>query len=124
MELGIAFQLMDDLLDYTASEADFGKSIGHDLEEGKMTLPLIHALRRCSQDERDQVAAIVEKDELSPEEFSRVVALVQRYGGIDYTVEKARSCVAACRRHLAGFPDSECKQALLNLAEYVVTRNC
>lgn len=123
MELGIAFQLMDDLLDYTASEADFGKSIGHDLEEGKMTLPLIHTLRQCSDEERRQVAVIVEKDVLTPADFSQVVALVQRHGGIEYTVEKARACVAGCRSHLAGFPDSECKRALLELAEYVVTRN-
>lgn len=123
MELGIAFQLMDDLLDYTASEADFGKSIGHDLEEGKMTLPLIHALRHCSQDERDQVAAIVEKDELSTQEFTWVTELVRRLGGIDYTIERARACVDLCRQHLAVFPDSQCKDALLELADYVVTRN-
>jgi len=123
MELGIAFQLMDDLLDYTASEADFGKSIGHDLEEGKMTLPLIHALRQCSQQDRDQIAAIVEKDELSAQEFSWVTELVRRHGGIDYTVERARGCVAACERYLSVFPDSACKRALLELAEYVVTRN-
>lgn len=123
MELGIAFQLMDDLLDYTASEADFGKSIGHDLEEGKMTLPLIHALRQCSPQEREQVASVVEKDELAADEFTRVTELVQRHGGIDYTIEKARGCIAACHRHLTVFPDSECKQALLELAEYVVTRN-
>ena len=123
MELGIAFQLMDDLLDYTASEADFGKSIGHDLEEGKMTLPLIHALRHCSPEERDQIAAIVEKDELSTQEFTWVTGLVQRTGGIDYTIERARACVDSCHRHLAVFPDSQCKDALLELAEYVVTRN-
>jgi octaprenyl-diphosphate synthase len=123
MELGIAFQLMDDLLDYTASEADFGKSIGHDLEEGKMTLPLIHALRHCSQQERDRIAAIVEQDELSPQEFTWVTELVRRTGGIDYTIERARTCVESCRQHLSVFPDSESKDALLELAEYVVTRN-
>jgi octaprenyl-diphosphate synthase len=123
MELGIAFQLMDDLLDYTASEADFGKSIGHDLEEGKMTLPLIHALQHCTAAERDQIAAIVEKDELSTQEFAWVTELVRRHGGIDYTIERARACVDSCRCHLAVFPDSQCKDALLELAEYVVTRN-
>lgn len=123
MELGIAFQLMDDLLDYTASESEFGKSIGHDLEEGKMTLPLIHALRQCTTDEREQVATIVEKDELTPAEFATVAELVRRHGGIDYTIEKARGCVDACARHLSAFPDSDCRRALLELAEYVVTRN-
>lgn len=123
MELGIAFQLMDDILDYTASEEAFGKSIGHDLEEGKLTLPLIHALRRCTEQEQSAVSAIIEKDELNPEDFHLVSGLVQKYGGIDYTVSKARSCVENCARHLSGFPAGTCKDALLELAEYVVTRN-
>ncbi|NJD37961.1 MAG: polyprenyl synthetase family protein [Geobacter sp.] len=123
MELGIAFQLMDDILDYTASEAEFGKSIGHDLEEGKLTLPLIHALRGCSEADREAVAAIIEKDELSPEDFRLVSGLVSTHGGIDYTVAKARCCVDACHEHLSCFPAGICKDALLELAEYVVTRN-
>ena len=64
MDLGIAFQLMDDLLDYTATEEEFGKSIGHDLEEGKITLPLIHTLRNCAADERERIEAVVAKDEM------------------------------------------------------------
>ncbi len=123
MELGIAFQLMDDILDYTASEAEFGKSIGHDLEEGKLTLPLIHALRSCSDADREVVTAIIEKDELSSEDFRLVSELVNVHGGIDYTVAKARRCVDACRHHLSCFPAGACKDALLELAEYVVTRN-
>ncbi|CAH2031130.1 polyprenyl synthetase family protein [Trichlorobacter ammonificans] len=124
MELGIAFQLMDDILDYTATQEQFGKSIGHDLEEGKITLPLIHTLRGCTSEEREFVAAIVQQDdELSFDDFSRVSALVQQYGGIDYTIAKARQAVDSCAFHLAAFPDSACKQALLELAEYVVTRN-
>src|SRR5512138_2108433 len=64
MDLGIAFQLMDDTLDYVADEKEFGKSIGHDLEEGKITLPLIETLKRCSAAEREIVGCIVEKEEL------------------------------------------------------------
>lgn len=123
MELGIAFQLMDDLLDYTASEEAFGKSIGHDLEEGKMTLPLIHTLRGCADDERATVASIVEKDLLSDEDFSVVSTLVQTYGGIEYTVARARHSIENCVQHLSSFPAGTCKNALLDLAEYVVTRN-
>lgn len=123
MELGIAFQLMDDLLDYTASEEAFGKSIGHDLEEGKMTLPLIHTLRGCTEDERNAVAAIIDKDELSADDFSMVSKLVQTYGGIDYTISRARRCIENCTHHLSSFPAGTCKDALIDLAEYVVTRN-
>lgn len=123
MELGIAFQLMDDTLDYVASEEEFGKSIGHDLEEGKMTLPLIHALRSCTAAERAVIEAVVAQDEVSVDDFNRVSALVRQYGGIEYTVEKARQAVSSCSRHLACFPESACKSALFELAEYVVTRN-
>lgn len=124
MDLGIAFQLMDDILDYTATEEQFGKSIGHDLEEGKITLPLIHALKQCTKEETGFITEIVQQeDELSYEDFSRVSALVKHYGGIDYTITQARKAVDACTLHLEQFPDSVPKQALLELAEYVVTRN-
>jgi len=123
MELGIAFQLMDDLLDYTATQEEFGKSIGHDLEEGKITLPLIHTLRSCTEQERELIAGIVSSDELSFDDFSQVSQLVDRYGGIEYTVAKARQAVDACASHLTIFPESVCKHALLELADYVVTRN-
>ncbi|MDY0300485.1 MAG: polyprenyl synthetase family protein [Trichlorobacter sp.] len=124
MDIGIAFQLMDDILDYTATEEQFGKSIGHDLEEGKITLPLIHALRQCTEDEISFITEIVQQeDELSYEDFSKVSALVKQYGGIEYTIAQARKSVDTCAAHLGVFPDSATKKALLELAEYVVTRN-
>ena len=123
MSLGIAFQLMDDILDYVATEEDFGKSIGHDLEEGKITLPLIHTLRHCTAAERVMIAAVVEKDEMTLEEFRLVSGMVHQYGGISYTVDSARRYINDCRSHLAHFDDSPVSSALLELADYVVTRN-
>ena len=123
MDLGIAFQLMDDILDYIATEEDFGKSIGHDLEEGKITLPLIHTLRQCSEEERTIIAAVIEKDEMSLEDFRDVSGLVKRYGGIDYTVDAARRYIAGCTAHLADFSQCQIKDALLELSDYVITRN-
>jgi octaprenyl-diphosphate synthase len=122
MELGIAFQLMDDILDYTASEEEFGKSIGHDLEEGKMTMPLIYALTTCSADEKERVATIIAQDELSADDFRFVSGLVERAGGIEYTIARANACVDACISHLSRFEESSCKTALIDLARYVVTR--
>lgn len=122
MELGIAFQLMDDLLDYTASEEEFGKCIGHDLEEGKITLPLIHTLRQCTAAERSVIEAVVEKDEMSLDEFREVSGLVKQYGGIEYTVEAARRHIASSRERLGSFEASPVKDALVELADYVVTR--
>jgi len=123
MDLGIAFQLMDDTLDYTASEAEFGKSIGHDLEEGKITLPLIETLRRCTAAEHQLVADIIEKDELSDEDFDAVFALVRNYGGIGFTVKRAEEHIAKAKGHISIFPDSPARQAMFRLADYVVTRD-
>jgi octaprenyl-diphosphate synthase len=123
MQLGIAFQLMDDILDYTASEDEFGKSIGHDLEEGKMTLPLIHALRNCTAEEREMVSAVVAADELADDDFKKVSALVERYDGIGFTLTAARKCIDACLETLSNFPASQCKEALAELAEYVIIRS-
>lgn len=123
MNLGIAFQLMDDTLDYIATEEEFGKSIGHDLEEGKITLPLIHTLCHCTCDEREIISAVIEKDEMSLGDFREVSALVKRYGGIDYTVASAKSYIDGCTSYLSEFGQSPVREALLELADYVVTRS-
>ena len=123
MDLGIAFQLMDDTLDYIATEEEFGKSIGHDLEEGKITLPLIHTLRHCTNDQRADIEKVVDKDEMSLDEFRHVSGLVKQYGGIDYTVDAARRYISTCRSHLGLFADGPVRQAMMELAEYVVTRS-
>jgi octaprenyl-diphosphate synthase len=123
MNLGIAFQLMDDTLDYIATEEEFGKSIGHDLEEGKITMPLIKTLQNCSSGERDVIAGVIEKDEMTLEDFRNVSGLVKQYGGIDYTVTSARRYIESCAGYLDGFGSSPAREALLGLADYVVTRS-
>ncbi len=123
MDLGIAFQLMDDILDYVATEEEFGKSIGHDLEEGKITLPLIHTLRNCTASERTVIASVVELDEMSLDDFRAVSSLVKQYGGIEYTIEKARYYVDRCQSHLDLFARSPVREAMVSLSEYVVTRS-
>jgi octaprenyl-diphosphate synthase len=120
--LGIAFQLMDDTLDYVASEEQFGKSIGHDLEEGKITLPLIHTLKQCSPGERKQIGDIIEKDLMDKTDFQTVFELVHRYGGIAYAIARAREYIAQAKTRLEVFDASPEKTALLGLSDYVVTR--
>ena len=122
MNLGIAFQLMDDTLDYVAKEEQFGKSIGHDLEEGKITLPLIHTLKQCTPAERDHIDCIVNKETLEDEDFQTVFEMVNRYGGIDYAVAQARAYIQKANDALCAFPASPEKTALVELADYVVTR--
>ncbi|MCL2761109.1 MAG: polyprenyl synthetase family protein [Desulfuromonadales bacterium] len=122
MDLGIAFQLMDDILDYTAKESEFGKSIGHDLEEGKVTLPLIVVLEKCSEKEREEIGKIIEKEELSDHDFSMVFELVQYYGGLDYTKKKAKEYIQSAKVHLEIFKESPALDSLYGIADYVVTR--
>jgi octaprenyl-diphosphate synthase len=122
MDLGIAFQLMDDTLDYVADEKEFGKSIGHDLEEGKITLPLIETLRKCSNDDRELIAEIVVKEELDPEDFDTVFELVKKSGGIEYTVQRAKAYIASAKAHLEIFDESPVRAAMFRLADYVIAR--
>ncbi|MBP1752227.1 MAG: Polyprenyl synthetase [Geobacteraceae bacterium] len=122
LELGIAFQLIDDALDYTSSEEQFGKSIGHDLEEGKITLPLIHTFRNCTLAEKNEIETIINKDSVKEDDFMKVFDLVHAYGGIDYTLRVAGEYVESSKSRLEMFPSSPEKDALKNLADYVLTR--
>ncbi len=122
MDLGIAFQIVDDTLDYVASETEFGKSIGHDLEEGKITLPLIQVLKSCTDKEREKIATIIEKETMDRSDFQKVFEMVGRYGGIDYAVATAQRYMKQATDALAIFPDSTAKHAFVDLANYVITR--
>jgi len=122
MELGIAFQMVDDSLDYCASEEQFGKSIGHDLEEGKITLPLIHALKKCTADERKQIGEVIKKEIIAKDDFKTVFDLVGKYGGIEYALAMAKKYSDRSKKCLDIFDDSPEKSALLNLADFIVTR--
>jgi octaprenyl-diphosphate synthase len=122
MDLGIAFQFMDDALDYVADQAEFGKARGHDLLEGKVTLPLIHALRCCSDVERLRVEEIIAGDELPQADLDTVIALIETYGGIDYTRRRAAELVEQAKAHLAAFAANPVRDAMYELADYVVSR--
>ncbi len=122
MEVGVAFQLMDDCLDYVADQKEFGKEPGTDLHEGKITLPLIHALRRCTTQEREEVAAILEKDGLEPLDLARVVGLIAKYGGIEFTRAQAIDRIATAKGLLEVFSACPERIALATVADYVVSR--
>jgi len=123
MDLGIAFQLMDDALDYVADQSEFGKECGHDLLEGKVTLPLIHTLSRCTAEERAKVTAIVEQEVLPSEDLRYVVELIHSYDGIDFTRKRAKVLVESAKSHLATFAECPAKEAMHRLADYVISRN-
>ncbi|NIO03954.1 MAG: octaprenyl diphosphate synthase [Proteobacteria bacterium] len=122
LNLGIAFQLVDDTLDYVSDEKEFGKTIGIDLRDGKMTLPLIHALQKCTPEERSKLEDVLFSDTITHRDFLRVTEIIDRYGGTDYAIERAKSYVERAKNHLMNFDPSDAKTAILALADYVIDR--
>ena len=120
MDVGIAFQLIDDNLDYTSNKS--GKKIGIDLQEGKITLPLIFTLRSCDGNEKTFIQETINSHPITKKAFSRVVEIIERYRGVHYTLEKAKGYVERAKDWLNLFPDSEEKEALCTLADYVLER--
>ncbi len=124
LNIGIAFQLIDDLLDYVATEEEFGKAIGKDLCEGKVTLPLIHTLQVSNNHDRERIIKIIESDdqEEREEDLSTVIDLIRGHGGIERTYERAREYVEMARGFLDDFSACKEKEALLGVADYVIKR--
>ena len=113
LNLGIAFQIRDDTLDWIGKEADLGKPIASDLEQGKMSLATIYALEQS-----DRARTV-----LFSEDGSRALRLLQEVGALDYAMQKCQEYSEKAQASLAFMPESEAKAELLRLAEYAVTRN-
>ena len=120
--LGMAFQLIDDLLDYTGNEADVGKPVLNDLREGKLTMPLLLALPRASASERERVASVLRERDFQSVQPSDILAIVDRYDGIPETRALARDYAGAARVALGAFPDSPAREGLLLATESVIDR--
>lgn len=122
MGLGIAYQLMDDCLDYVSTDEDLGKSVGNDLREGKVTMPLIHAVAKATEAERQVIKEAVEGDELTAGQLSEVIAIITRHKGIEYTMERARAYVDKAKQNLEMFGPSAERSALMAIADFVIER--
>ena len=121
--IGTAFQLMDDLLDYTASAAQMGKNAGDDLREGKPTLPLIYLLENGSAQERLLVRAAIEQNQDLPEDiFEQILLAVQNSGALNFTQAAAQHEAKLALDCIAAFPKNEATNALLALCDYSITR--
>ncbi|HEV8231027.1 MAG TPA: polyprenyl synthetase family protein, partial [Thermoanaerobaculia bacterium] len=120
--LGVAFQLIDDLLDYTGSVASTGKPVLNDLREGKLTMPLLLSLPRASAEERECVAQVMRERDFGTVAPSAILAIAEGHGGIAETRSLAKDYAAAARVALGSFPESEAKDGLLLATESVIDR--
>ncbi len=120
--LGLAFQIVDDVLDLTASEDVLGKPVASDLREGKVTMAVIHALDRCTESERKLIETVLDERCFANVAHRDVVSILGRYGSVEYAIASANEHAEQARRSIALFPDSEIKRALLWIPEFVVGR--
>ena len=121
-KLGLAFQITDDTLDYAADQKQLGKVLGKDLEEGKVTLPLIYLIRRADPGEQDHIRNILQADSVSEADLTYTLGLMTRHGAVDDALRLAQSLSDEAKASLSVFPDSLPRQALAALADYVVQR--
>jgi len=121
-DLGMAFQIVDDVLDLTASEDVLGKPVASDLREGKVTMAVIHALERCTPQERTKVETILRDRAFNGVTHEQILEILQRYGSLEAATTRAAHYAESARKSICTFPDSEIKRALLWAPEFVVAR--
>ncbi|HLJ14867.1 MAG TPA: polyprenyl synthetase family protein [Bryobacteraceae bacterium] len=121
--LGIAFQLIDDVLDFTSREAILGKPVGNDLREGKVTLPLIYALQKAPDEDRRLVETVLADGNYDHVSFTKIFAMIERNNGVQRARERAQLFTEKAREIIAGFPESPCQRALLAVTDLVTDRD-
>src|SRR4051812_40510275 len=122
LNLGIAFQLVDDALDYAADQSVLGKTIGDDFREGKITLPVLVAYQAAAPADREFWRRTIEATEQNGADLDRALGLMEACGAIRATLDRAMGFAATAKAALAPFPDSALRQALLDVADYTVSR--
>ena len=122
LNLGIAFQLIDDVLDYSAKQALLGKEVGDDFRDGKITLPVILAFRRGDADERAFWKRTLEDQEQTPDDLDHAITILERHGSLADTIARARHYGGVARDALGIFPDTPLKQAMVDAIEFSIDR--
>src|SRR5882672_10043984 len=121
-DLGMAFQIVDDVLDLTASQNVLGKPVASDLREGKVTMAVIHALERCTPQERRSIETVLRERAFDGVTHREIIAILERYGSLEAANARAFQYAALARNAICSFPDGEIKRALLWAPEFVVAR--
>ncbi len=121
-DLGMAFQIVDDVLDLTASEDVLGKPVASDLREGKATMAVIHAVERCTPQERLKIETVLQHGAFNGVSHAEILEILQRYGSLDAASARAAHYAESAQKSICTFPDSEIKRALLWAPEFVVAR--
>src|SRR5690242_19594 len=122
INLGLAFQLIDDVLDFTSSEKKLGKPVGNDLREGKVTLPLIYLLQMCAPADAKKVSRVLDDGGFENVAFAEVLEMVDRYGALDAARRKAKEFADEAKRCLRIFPECIFKDALVYLPDFIIAR--
>jgi octaprenyl-diphosphate synthase len=122
-DLGMAFQIVDDVLDLTASEEVLGKPVASDLREGKVTMAVIHTLQRCTPEERSKIETVVRDRAFNAVTHPHILEILHRYGSLEAALSRAAQYAESARKSICTFPDSEIKRALLWAPEFVVARD-
>ena len=123
LDIGIAFQISDDSLDFVADQARLGKAVGADLKEGKRTLPLIATIQRAGPADRERIQTLLKRPTLEPDEIEEVRRLVVEHAGVEYALDRAHQYAQSAKAALKPFPDSEDKETLALVADFVVDRD-
>jgi octaprenyl-diphosphate synthase len=121
--LGMAFQLIDDLLDFTASEKTLGKPVGNDLREGKITLPMVYALEQASLEERRQVETVLREQSYEAASVQQVRAMIRKYGAVERVRERAQHFTDKARQLIGEFPESPYQSALAAVTNLITERD-
>ncbi len=121
-DLGMAFQIVDDVLDLTASESVLGKPVASDLREGKATMAVIHALERCTPEEHARIESVLRNRAFNDVTHEQILEILNKYGSIDAAHNRAAEYAESARKAICTFPDSEIKRALLWAPDFVVSR--
>lgn len=121
--LGMAFQLIDDILDFTSKETILGKPVGNDLAEGKVTLPLLYALSDTTREETRMIETILKDRNYDRVPFSTVLEIIEKYRGVERAQERAQQFTSRARQVIESFPDSPYRKAVLTIADIITERD-